>query len=104
MLNKCLSFLFPHIEPIDLSRQGLYRVFKNSFNTTSLALLRANSSAMSFLLLFFDLFVIVFPVGTKELSVLRTVELLNLLKHRDEVLQEKAAAVLAMRIAGAPGT
>lgn len=40
-------------------------------------------------------------MGVKELSVLRTVELLNLLKHRDEVLQEKAAAVLAMRIAGA---
>lgn len=36
--------------------------------------------------------------------MLRTGELLNLLKHRDEVLQEKAAAVIAIRIAGASGT
>lgn len=35
----------PHIfSSADLSRQGLYRVFKNSFNTSSLALLRANAS------------------------------------------------------------
>lgn len=37
-------------------------------------------------------------VGTKELSILKTGQLLNLLKHRDESLHESASAVLAERI------